>query len=511
MKRLLALLVAVVLCLSLGNGFILAQETQPKIVIDGEKDDVYTRWKMLDHSYWNFYIKNGTHTTEPWDYERVKNTLWFDWDNEYIYLYFQAQNHKDCGDNLYQPQGDELTPPTNDTFFEQVTVCLDTAPSACYKAHCMLPHDTVPEEDECGHFCCNAISGEGASHRLMATFIPAWNITDAHSSTEEWEGVSFIDYQTNTYGFELKYPRVLGESYFQLNIFNPVNDKLWEYELEPELGYIQSFCANPKTNAKDLLKIHYDEYPGEPVAYDYEKANSVIDLLNTIPQTVTLEHKALLEQCRQTFQQLTPTQKSLVTNYEKLENAEYTMGILYTEWLISQFPGEFTQENKYLITQADEAYNALTNSQKNAVENRQNLMVALEEKRLLDLIEDIDNLPEILTKQEQETVEALWHRYNFLSGNQQRKVTNKQALDNARKTMTNLRTVVYGDVDENGSVNAKDALLALKYSVGKTSLFTNPKLAAEVDRVLGINAKDALLILKYAVGKIQEFPVEIKR
>ncbi len=67
-----------------------------------------------------------------------------------------------------------------------------------------------------------------------------------------------------------------------------------------------------------------------------------------------------------------------------------------------------------------------------------------------------------------------------------------------------------GDVDENDAVNAKDALLVLKFAVGKLELTQNQMLAAEVNGDGELDAKDALNILKYAVGKIAEFPVEIK-
>ena len=66
----------------------------------------------------------------------------------------------------------------------------------------------------------------------------------------------------------------------------------------------------------------------------------------------------------------------------------------------------------------------------------------------------------------------------------------------------------YGDVNEDGSVNAKDALQALKYAVGKTTLTESQITAAKVTKDEEINAKDALEILKYAVEKIDLFPIE---
>ncbi len=67
--------------------------------------------------------------------------------------------------------------------------------------------------------------------------------------------------------------------------------------------------------------------------------------------------------------------------------------------------------------------------------------------------------------------------------------------------------VKLGDVNEDGEVDAKDALMVLKYAVGKEILTDSQLVAAEVMGDSDINAKDALEILKYAVGKIASFPI----
>lgn len=68
--------------------------------------------------------------------------------------------------------------------------------------------------------------------------------------------------------------------------------------------------------------------------------------------------------------------------------------------------------------------------------------------------------------------------------------------------------VKYGDINNDGSVNATDALFALKNAVGKQTLTQDQMTAADVDGSKKIDASDALLILQYAVGKILKFPVE---
>ena len=68
---------------------------------------------------------------------------------------------------------------------------------------------------------------------------------------------------------------------------------------------------------------------------------------------------------------------------------------------------------------------------------------------------------------------------------------------------------LYGDLNEDGDVNAKDALVVLAYSVGK---FTPQQrveefiLLADVDENGSVTAGDALEILKFSVEKPARFP-----
>lgn len=79
----------------------------------------------------------------------------------------------------------------------------------------------------------------------------------------------------------------------------------------------------------------------------------------------------------------------------------------------------------------------------------------------------------------------------------------------APETPTDTPTdIPYGDVNGDTKIDAKDALMVLKYAVQKMELTQAQQKAAEVDGKYGINAKDALEILKYSVKKITKFPIE---
>ncbi len=79
------------------------------------------------------------------------------------------------------------------------------------------------------------------------------------------------------------------------------------------------------------------------------------------------------------------------------------------------------------------------------------------------------------------------------------------------------KAAYYGDVNEDGAVNAHDALLVLQYAVEKTTLSNQQLTAADVSGDLlmaayaDVNALDALLILRYGVARLNAFPVELMK
>ena len=68
--------------------------------------------------------------------------------------------------------------------------------------------------------------------------------------------------------------------------------------------------------------------------------------------------------------------------------------------------------------------------------------------------------------------------------------------------------VTYGDVNNDGSINASDALEVLQHSVQLKTLEGDALTAADVTGEGEVNATDALNILQYSVKLIDHFPVE---
>jgi hypothetical protein len=78
----------------------------------------------------------------------------------------------------------------------------------------------------------------------------------------------------------------------------------------------------------------------------------------------------------------------------------------------------------------------------------------------------------------------------------------------AKSGLTPTPTVKYGDLNNDGKIDAADALMTLKAAVGKIDLNETEKKSANVNGDGIIDVADALLILKKAVNKIEKFPVE---
>jgi LPXTG-motif cell wall-anchored protein len=127
---------------------------------------------------------------------------------------------------------------------------------------------------------------------------------------------------------------------------------------------------------------------------DKEKAQEVEETIESLPSAddVTLEDKENVEAARQAFNELTEEAQALVSNADDLIALEEELTALEVEQedkekaqevegMIESLPGvdDVTLEDKDLIAEATEAFNNLTDNQKQYVENADQL-TALENK-----------------------------------------------------------------------------------------------------------------------------------
>ena len=172
-----------------------------------------------------------------------------------------------------------------------------------------------------------------------------------------------------------------------------------------------------------------------------------------------------------------------------------------------------TDECKALIDAADAAFNALTDAQKEEVTNKQTLDDAKAKYADLAAVKAVEDLIDAIgevTKDSGAAITDAENAYNALTEGQKAMVNADKAtaLAKAREDFDKLNAVKYGDINGTGEITADDALLALQMAVGKFQPTEEQAKAANVDGEGEVTATDALLILQYVVGKIDKFPVE---
>ena len=447
------LLVAITLVSTFGM-VAMAEEPAINIVIDGVKDADYTDAKMITYDYWEFYMEpDGMVVADPVDPERIKNTVWFNWDDEFVYLYVLVESSVE----LYRPQ--ETAPagynqpsyyPTGEEEWkrsdcEYVRVFLDTAPSLGFESPCRWYGVNEGQAEFCDHFACAASDkSQTNDYRLMARSYPAWGFWDDFYTANEgvfmdYEGwrsrrldpnskhyrpqygegdealaqatyaqngggngqvASFIDYESQTYGVELKFRRDPNEKYFQFNVIT--NAKYYEWEDDgPELGYLLSFGDKTYLNSEDMLEIYFADYD------------------ETLP----------------------PAVDPVIRHWDALPAVD-----------------QLKLEDKEELLAAYQEYTGLS----------QELRAILDQER-----------PE-------------------LAG---------YFVDALAKMEKLVYVANLGDVNVDELINANDALLALRYSVGKIQLDADRVARADVNGDGKVDAKDALEMLQFTVGKRPEFSV----
>lgn len=130
---------------------------------------------------------------------------------------------------------------------------------------------------------------------------------------------------------------------------------------------------------------------------DKAAANRVISLIGSIPSTVTLDDREIINEARTAYNALTSVQQELVTNYDRLTRAEAAIKQLEENAkdkaaadkvvnMINALPNPITLDSKSAVNAARNAYNMLTASQKGYVTNytklqeAENKIVALEKE-----------------------------------------------------------------------------------------------------------------------------------
>ena len=222
-------------------------------------------------------------------------------------------------------------------------------------------------------------------------------------------------------------------------------------------GYVSNYSR--LTDAENALNA-YEEQQAQ-IAADKAAANTVVAKINAIPANLTIDDKDDVNAARTAYNALTSAQKGYVTNYSKLTSAEERIIALEEEAAeqavvnaviaaINEIPDNLTLNDKAKVSAARNAYNALTNAQKEKVVNYSDLtdaeatIAALEaqenankaDKEAADaVIAKINALPDEITLNDKNVVDAARAAYDALTQKQKDLVTNYSILTNAEASI----------------------------------------------------------------------------
>ena len=280
---------------------------------------------------------------------------------------------------------------------------------------------------------------------------------------------------------------------------------------------------------EDVLaaRAAYNDLPEEQKKYvenlsKLEKAEATIEDMLVAAQVdaaidaldvQSLEDEAFVLAARVAYDALTDVQKGYVTNLPKLEAAEDTINDMTAaarvETLIDRLDVQ-SLDDKAVVIVVRNTYDALTDVQKGYVTNLDKLEKAEAAIADMTVAAEVDAIIDALNVQsldDEPAVIAARNAYEALTDAQKGYVTNLPKLEEAESAIEKLK-VRYGDVNNDGTIGALDALLVLQAIVGKVNLTDRELLAADVSGNGNIEALDALYILQIIVGKINQFPVE---
>ncbi len=264
----------------------------------------------------------------------------------------------------------------------------------------------------------------------------------------------------------------------------------------------------------------------EKLAADKAAADPVIEAIAALDKEITVDDKEAIEKAEAALAALTEDQKVLVNNAYILTAAReaYEAAVQYAadkaaadavDALINALPETVSDTDvadEEAIKAAREAYDALTDAQKELVTGLEkltnaeaNLLVAKDIAAAAAVEALINALPTPtdVKADDKDAIEAAKAAYEALTATQKALLSASAAekLAACDAALAEVLKVKMGDLNGDGKVDAKDALIVLKISVKKVTPTDVEKTAADVNEDQKIDAKDALEILKYSVKK----------
>lgn len=235
-----------------------------------------------------------------------------------------------------------------------------------------------------------------------------------------------------------------------------------------ESGEAISTAREEYDQLSDKCKKHIDNISTleeAESAYDHEMAASAEKEIGKL-QEITTDSQQNIDAARKAYASLTDTQRALVSNSELLDTAEERFDQAKAQAVIDKIDaiGTVTATSKATIDDAEKSYNALSDAEKNLVDNAEVLDIAKESlsKALIeDCITKIDTIGEV-SLDSQDVVKKAKDAYNRLSASEKKQVTNYDKLTAAEDQFQTL----YREAEEKRlQLNEGDVITTSKWEI----------------------------------------------
>ena len=159
---------------------------------------------------------------------------------------------------------------------------------------------------------------------------------------------------------------------------------------------------------------------------------------------VTLDSAEVISEARSAYEALTEEERNLVENYDVLVAAEKTLEALLVQKKIADI-GEVTLDNAAAVSEARSAYDALTEDEKALVGNYNYLTAAEETLEVLYVQKKIADIGEV-TPDSASAISEARSAYEALSEEQKAQVENTDTLEAAEAALEDLKPLPFTDV-----------------------------------------------------------------
>ena len=274
----------------------------------------------------------------------------------------------------------------------------------------------------------------------------ASNTAEKYGFTDKVEGVSVLDALVAAHELVYgdKFTPATAKQYLAIDPNTDWESKVFGRETGFHGFYInndfptnEAGAARPKVTDTKLLDA-------EAKLADLKAVDAVEKLIDAIG-TVTLDSEEAIKAARGAYDALTDAQKEQVGNYQTLLDAEVKLADLQAadavEKLIDAI-GTVTLDSEEAIKAARDAYDALTDAQKELVGNYQTLLDAeakLADLKAADAVEKLIDAIGTVTLDSEEAIKAARGAYDALTEEQQAQVGNYQTLLDAEAKLAQLK------------------------------------------------------------------------